>query len=114
MRVFGKENLQPEMPVRSHTHQPHSTSQGFPPQVFHDPAFNPLYNPLNSYYSRPSAYEYSLGFNIGSATTNTLSSEFRGDFRPLDSTPRRDNEPGQSEYTAGSSNMSGRGMQFGL
>jgi hypothetical protein len=114
MRIFGKENNEPEVPVQAQDRTLLSNSHSFPPHVFYDPTFNPLYNPSISYYNRPSKYEYSPSFNDDLPTTSGLTSDFHGDFKPLDSTPRGHSEPSQEGYSAGPRNASGGGMHFGM
>ena len=113
MRNFDKENNRPEAPVQIQGHRQLSIPPGFPPQVFQDSTFNPLYNPLNSYYNRPSEYEHS-SFNDGTIVANSLYLNFHGDFKLLDATPRGPRQPSQAGYGAGPSNMSGGGMNFGI
>jgi hypothetical protein len=114
MRIFGKENNEPEMPAQVQGRRPQSTSHSFPPQVFYDPGFNPLYNPLNSYYNRTLEYDYSSNYGESSSSANPFASDFNGDFKPLSSTPRRQNQPSQPRYGAGPSNTSGSSINFGM
>lgn len=113
MRNSDKENNRPEATVQIQGHRQLSIPSGFPPQVFQDSTFNPLYNPLNSYYNRPSEYEHS-SFNDGTIVANGLYSNIHGDFKLLDATPRGPRQPSQAGYGAGPSNMSGGGMNFGI
>jgi hypothetical protein len=109
MRIFGKENNQPEMSAQAQDHRTGSAPHVFPPQVFYDPTFNPLYNPLNSFYNRPPEYGYSSNYNEDTKSANGFTSDFHGDFRPLTSMARC---PSQQGYEAGPSNHSGNGMHF--
>jgi hypothetical protein len=112
IKIFGKENNQPDIPTQIHNRRTVSTSHSFPPQVFYDPTFNPLYNPLNNYHSRALGYDYPSNYSEGLAAANGFNFDFHGDFKPLASTPRCPSQQRQSGYGAGASNTSGSGMHY--
>jgi len=90
MRIFGKENGQPEMiSSQVQIRQTVSTSQVFAPPLYDYPNFNPLYNPYG--HGRPANYGgYSgyAGLQPGfQGSPSGPASTFHGTFRPLNASP---------------------------
>lgn len=110
MRIFGKENNPPEM-VQTENHRGASSSHIYPPQVFYDSSFNPLYNPLSNYSNRPNEYGYPSSYNEDTTTGNGGSSNFHGDFKSLASISRC---PSQQGYREGLDDNSESNMDFGM
>jgi hypothetical protein len=112
IKTFGKENNQPDLPTQVHSRRTVSTSHSFAPQVFYDPTFNPLYNPLSNYNSRALGYDYPPNYSEGLASANGFNLDFHGEFKPPASTPRSPSQQRQSRYSAGRINASGSGMHY--
>ena len=113
IRVFGKENGQPEMPAQFQPRRTISGSLVFPPQAFYEPTFNPLYaNP----YARSFPYgDHQSNHSQEMRPLTGYPSTFQGDFRPVNPGPIPRN-PRSYGQMMGPNNGGGAGgnMQDGM
>jgi len=110
MRVFGKENGQPEMPAQ---YQPRrnmpAPSHVRPSQLFYDPTFNPVYAPA---YAHSFGYLEQHTFNENKPFSG-FPSAFSGDFRQFSSNERTP-QPQISPTDANNCGGDGTGMNYAM
>jgi hypothetical protein len=111
IRVFGKENGQPDMSAQFMARRNVSASLAFPPQAFYEPTFNPLYgNP----YGRTFAYgDHQSNQNQDMRPPAGYPSSYQGDFRPVNPVPIPHN-PRHYGKAMGPNNGVGGSMQYGM
>jgi hypothetical protein len=111
IRVFGKENGQPDMPAQ---YQPRRQvpvpSHVFPSQLFYDSTFNPLYAPA---YAHSFEYLEQHTYNDDKPFSG-FASTFNGEFRQFNSNGQAPQPQGSPTGDNNSGVGEGSGMNYAM
>jgi hypothetical protein len=110
-RAFGKENGQLELPNRRSHSNPTNPTHMYPPQMFYDTSFNPLFN--HAYAARSFPFGESQSNYNDNRGSSGYPSSFQGDFRHVTTSARSQQTQGQSS-DSGPNSMTGAANGFSM